>query len=82
MKKGEGVVVSGSSAMTREHSFWHGTKRAGIVEVIEKFGIELSNWLKQEFTRRVTSENADDKSTSIFQSGRVLQLEETNCLII
>ena len=72
MKKGEGVVVSGSSAMTREHSFWHGTKRAGIVEVIEKFGIELSNWLKHEFTLRFTSERMRTTKVRVF-----LKVEES-----
>ena len=55
MKKGEGVLVSCSNEMTVEHSFWHGTMRAWIAEVIEKVDFELSNWLKYEFPLRFTT---------------------------
>ena len=72
MKKGEGVLVSCSSAMTLEHSFWHGTKRAWIAEVIEKFDIELSNWLKHEFTLRFTSDRIRTTKVRVF-----LKVEES-----
>ena len=72
MKKGEGVLVSCSSAMTMEHSFWHGTKRAWIAEVTEKVDIELSNWSKHEFPLRFTSERIRTTKVRVF-----LKVEES-----
>ena len=72
MKKGEGVLVSFSSAMTMEHSLWHGTKRAWIAEVIEKFDIKLSHWLKHKFTLRFTSERIRTTKVRVF-----LKVEES-----